>query len=99
RPLSPPLFPYTPLFRSAVPQGAGSALRSLEPVGPPYRTGIWRALGRSHDGNDGGGALCQSHPDHDRRRRLSRPVALLRQSFHPRSEEHTSELQSPEKLV
>src|SRR5229473_1818667 len=66
----------------AVPKSSGSALRSFRAVGPSYRTGIRRALGRSDHGDDGGGALRQSHSDHDRRRRLSRPAALLCQPFH-----------------
>src|SRR5713226_8380816 len=66
----------------AVPKSSGSALRSFRAVGPSYRTGIRRALGRSDHGDDGGGALRQSHSDHDRRRRLSRPAALLCQPLH-----------------
>ena len=66
----------------AVPQSAGPALRSLRAVGPAHRAGIRHAVGRSDHGDHGGRALRQPHPDHDRRRRLPRPPALLQEPFH-----------------
>ncbi len=38
---------------------------------------------RGDHGHHGRRALCQPRPDHDRRRRLSRPAALLQTPFHP----------------
>ena len=34
------------------------------------------SVGRSHYGNDGGGALCESYPDNDRRGRLQSVEAV-----------------------
>src|SRR5690606_41226763 len=95
RPPPPTLFPYTTLFRSEVPRGPvllppvpPGPVRALRPSataqgGPPRP-----ARGGSHGPAD---RWWLAHPGH--------PVRGPGPQGGPRSEEHTSELQSRENLV
>src|SRR5207244_6319614 len=85
RPLNPPLFPYTTLFRSIL----RPELEPLERCEPPP---------------------LRPKPPNRIRQRASSPRACQKvisrnpnnvgpSQFHKRSEEHTSELQSPDHLV
>src|SRR5690606_41657828 len=93
-PPSPPLLPYTTLFRSRVPGdhvARGVAHGAADALDP----GVDRpALGRlrSHDGELG--ALGRG-----RLETPARALPLLEERLEIRSEEHTSELQSRENLV
>src|SRR5207248_10800426 len=90
---TPPLFPYTTLFRSWMPDIAGSSSRDLDGV---------LCVGDSGSGSGGGewqvtqSGGCRVNV----RRRISagswKPCGTLDPG---RSEEHTSELQSPYDLV
>src|SRR5256885_6469491 len=93
RPPRSTLFPYTPLFRSAVPSDARA---------PPENDGCvrWTPLPESSSHVVFGQLLRRRGED------LVRPVALdelaepeERRHVRNRSEEHTSELQSPCNLV
>src|SRR5256885_7411326 len=94
RPPRSPLFPYTPLFRSNKP--------FLAPAFPPCTCHKWHRQTVS-------GVLCRYRSDTPPCRRChlpgsgkgrEAPSALLpRVRGHSRSEEHTSELQSPCNLV
>src|SRR5205807_5746810 len=94
RPPRSPLFPYTTLFRSSQP------LCPLSLVRPRDRNGD-QTIPREHRYHDAGGALVLHECD--------RALPLLRKSLskrhapenvpRSRSEEHTSELQSPCNLV
>src|SRR5690606_40898373 len=84
RPPRSPLFPYTTLFRSGMPESTSSRV-SVSPAsgsGPPRGGAGASASRRNFGGFPGAGASSSSL----RKRR-------------PRSEEHTSELQSRENLV
>src|SRR5256885_8908999 len=88
RPPRSTLFPYTTLFRSvAFCRGGGKSADS-----PPGGEGLWRtgprpsAAGEAHAAADRGG-IARRRPISDRHRPARR------------SEEHTSELQSPCNLV
>src|SRR5688500_19335927 len=84
-----PLFPYTTLFRSLVADVEDGPLREL-PVGGPAPSRHLLEV-----------ELQPFRVHLDRRRRLPPPAHLLRRRRVQvaRSEEHTSELQSPCKLV
>src|SRR2546425_4499538 len=84
RPPRSTLFPYTTLFRSTVRRGPGQSLLPGAPAG---------------QGSDLSGGDLLGQPAHDRypRQRLRRRGDGPRQA--PRSEEHTSELQSLAYLV
>src|SRR5256884_4633800 len=92
RPPRPPLFPYTPLFRSATPPA-----RAIER--PPYRflpaegPGLHQIpVGPVHAGI--------IEPGHFRFTASGETVVRLEERLgYTRSEEHTSELQSPPHLV
>src|SRR5256885_10104034 len=85
RPPRSTLFPYTTLFRSVQPRGDRDGPRILHPRGAPAIPAAMPHL-RAATGQ---------------RRDLSRQVLVLgeRRGAGPRSEEHTSELQSPCNLV
>src|SRR3712207_7482107 len=85
RPPRSTLFPYTTLFRSVGPGGAGHLRRAATHPGPvrPERAG--RGLRRPDEPRRGGAELRPKLP--------GRPPAA------GRSEEHTSELQSRQYLV
>src|SRR5258708_31817428 len=86
RPPRSPLFPYTPLFRSEKPElEPQPASIVLEPDGFAQGAGLGLGL-LNRD------ARFQS-PDH---RQAQAEASALSE---PRSEEHTSELQSPDHLV
>src|SRR5207244_10939332 len=85
------LFPYTTLFRSlltlgavAAASGPGAVTLVARAVG--VRKSVTRAFSVAAALETAGGALA-----------FTLPLALHR--AHPRSEEHTSELQSPDHLV
>src|SRR5690606_39907276 len=78
-----PLFPYTALFRSSTPHGPATPGPSRPAAGP----GSWR---RSR-GSSCARPSAHGNPKPRRERPRGRPG--------PRSEEHTSELQSRENLV
>src|SRR5206468_10671764 len=84
---APPLstfFPYTTLFRSRARGGVhGRRVR------PPHREG-WGLLGHAGPGG---------HESPDRRRRREPGPCAARGHHRPRSEEHTSELQSRSDIV
>src|SRR5690625_5344834 len=80
---SPPLFPYTTLFRSR--PHSRSSVSLARPSGP---SGASRRHGRNR-GTEGEGSPAPAHRMHGR----SGP------SKHGRSEEHTSELQSRGHIV
>src|SRR5688572_31448498 len=95
RPPRSTLFPYTTLFRS-VGVGAEADLHSLLDLAihhphAGYRAAIAIEVAIEHQGPQGGGGIAarRRHPGHDG----------LEQLGHPRSEEHTSELQSQSNLV
>src|SRR5258708_24978135 len=98
------LFPYPPLFRSFSRARPGLVSGPGHPRarGPPrYRLGVCL------------GSLCPPlpqywcappphpalHPAHERQSGALHPNPLARVGLPPRSEEHTSELQSPDHLV
>src|SRR5207248_8915772 len=85
RPPRSTLFPYTTLFRSAVAVAAG---RAGEPGGPDRPRPAGRAAGAGHPGRN---------PARQGARGGQRQPALRGGGV--RSEEHTSELQSPYDLV
>src|SRR5258708_21235065 len=84
RPPRSTLFPYTTLFRSRIHQGVAQRLREQR-VGQP---GNHRLAARTSGGHLGG-----DHPDEGGAGREAVVTRLTR------SEEHTSELQSPDHLV
>src|SRR5690606_42098693 len=98
-PPAPPLFPYTTLFRS-------------DPFRRELLRGLQRKLDHAREGDDGDVLARPHHPGladrHDPilgvRHRVALAVdELMLEEDHrigvPRSEEHTSELQSRENLV
>src|SRR5690606_42011130 len=90
-PVPAPLFPYTTLFRSGIPGGGGgSCLPAAVETGPDQA-----ALGRPPPGGSGNAAtrigIDRALTAGDRQ--LVIDIEAIR------SEEHTSELQSREKLV
>src|SRR5207253_9601486 len=91
-PLSSPLIPYTPLFRSAVGTGKGKTITCLASTLPVYclRRGEARLAGTS--------ARIRRHDGRHRRMRALVP-ANRASPRRKRSEEHTSELQSRGHLV
>src|SRR5256885_12836479 len=95
RPPRSTLFPYTTLFRSAV----ADAIRTMQVRGAPL-IGIAAAMGLVAGTRDGRGSPRAAFLD-----RLAPLVALLGAArptavnLRWRSEEHTSELQSPCNLV
>src|SRR5258708_18262219 len=95
RPPRSTLFPYTTLFRSAPPrltEGIGLEMMMEYPTlgGWPGQTLDARPPGLIQCAAPGGGKHARQHPDPDRRNCRHRVC---------RSEEHTSELQSPDHLV
>src|SRR5947208_7995523 len=84
RPPRSTLFPYTTLFRSL--QIAAELCAGNRQVGKP---GLPQP-----DAETGGGALAQGASDHS-----DAPVIQCQAAGQSRSEEHTSELQSPDHLV
>src|SRR5690606_40229734 len=90
RPRRAPLFPYTPLFRSSGTQQRNPPLRWC---GPRPRIFFDERVGRTSDDWFGRRALGCAVWGRGRRQ------ALTRLGQAPRSEEHTSELQSRENLV
>src|SRR2546427_9019148 len=84
RPPRSTLFPYTTLFRSE--QGTAEQLPHNE---PPGKSDGRRADQKPHIAK-GGPAICQD---------ASTRSATIRTASPPRSEEHTSELQSQSNLV
>src|SRR5256885_11987196 len=95
RPPRSTLFPYTTLFRSnplkPVPMGQKVVVGDIIVVIPDIRSPHRRHIGNDRQQNDG----CHAEP------KGKPPVRLekLLKSTVPRSEEHTSELQSPCNLV
>src|SRR5207244_9411767 len=87
----PPLVPYTTLFRSQLPARAPLPMRRRR-IAPahPYSDNLDNRRGRKSA---------------DTKSRVARPLARPRRrsadrrEYWPRSEEHTSELQSPDHLV
>src|SRR3712207_7333377 len=97
RPPRSTLFPYTTLFRSPTRSPTSSGRRTAEATGGGFPARRRRArLGgaRRHgiQADDRGGTTMPDHPMLDAGRFLEGPFA-------PRSEEHTSELQSRQYLV
>src|SRR3712207_8968921 len=87
RPPRSTLFPYTTLFRS-VSDGLGQVLRQV--ADGPVGVLAW--------GDDASHVDLPAEPHHVRRPRV-RVLLEVVESFGPRSEEHTSELQSRQYLV
>src|SRR3712207_7135289 len=86
RPPRSTLFPYTTLFRSA-------RRRARRPRGPAARQGVRRPAALALVADD---RLAAGHRGDARRRHPGRAAPLAQG---PRSEEHTSELQSRQYLV
>src|SRR3546814_6202644 len=95
-----PLFPYTPLFRSFArrsgrrPAAAAGPCRARHPDHRPHAI---PGDAEPDDRRDAGEVLRPGrHPaaTHDRGPRLDAGLPALRHAADPRSEEHTSELQS-----
>src|SRR5690606_41430313 len=97
RPPSPPLFPYTTLFRSdCIAVTAGEIVPDMAAVCAP----VFGAGGRCEGALALTGPAFRFTPEGVQRARLAILETAGKLSFQlGRSEEHTSELQSREKLV
>src|SRR3712207_8862037 len=87
RPPRSTLFPYTTLFRSGDEGGKPYRLRLLAPA-----TAVGMLIEPVHPGS-------RTHHARTSPWRPQRSCGSARQPWHPRSEEHTSELQSCQYLV
>src|SRR3989454_3744887 len=94
RPPRSTLFPYTTLFRSPRRTHRGSSAGFARAIGPGGRQGGARREARD-DRRKGGKAPLRGSYSRNSASRISR----MNRSTETRSEEHTSELQSPCNLV
>src|SRR5260370_28655919 len=92
RPPRPPLFPYTPLSRSQpagnAPYAGPGALGNAQPVGSSSGSQASQTVSTQ--------STTKTGPSNTREDQL---ISLITNTVSPRSEEHTSELQSHLNLV
>src|SRR5207244_12772238 len=95
---APTLFPYTTLFRSLIDEAAGKDAEERLRIRGPDARGRLRAGDLPHAAVERVEGFMIGHEHDGRRDERARDLReRVRQHF--RSEEHTSELQSPDHLV